>query len=95
VADPSGKSRSDVQTTREKRQFKHKSYLVNYPDVACGIPRTSHYSSMSLIHRRTIMCFENFRATSPQMPQESPPAASKEGPSSVESKMEAKRIREE
>ena len=41
------------------------------------------------------MCFETVRASSPQMPQESPPATPKEGPSFVEPGMEAKSVSEE
>jgi hypothetical protein len=42
-----------------------------------------------------ILYFETVRATPPQMPQESPPASPKEGPSFVEPGMEAKSMSEE
>jgi hypothetical protein len=45
-----------------------------------------------LIDRKIIMGFETVRATPPQMPQESPPAAPKEGPSFVERRTEANDI---
>ena len=44
--------------------------------------------------RGIIMYFETVRAVPPQMPQDSPPARPKEGPSVVESRVEAKSMRE-
>jgi hypothetical protein len=95
VADPSDKRRSDKQLIRQKRQLKYIVYSGIDFDIFCDILHTLCNVSISLVCRRIIIHFETVRATPPQMPQESPPATPKEGPSFVEPGKEAKSMSDE